>query len=331
MSIQYLNFRSLSQLELAMQELAKRTPVSVDLIVGVPRSGLLAASILALQLNVELTDVSGYLTGRTLGSGVRPRRSGGLAPGEETRTLLVDDSVLAGVEITKIKKRLQQAGMLEGVMTAAPFVSSRGKHMVDMYAEVVEPPRAFAWNILHLPGHLKRACVDIDGVLCLDPLPEDNDDGPNYVRFLESAHPLFLPSTPVKAVVTSRLERYRAKTEEWLAAHDVRYEKLMMLDSIDAATRRAEGLHGKFKASAYTASGADLFIESDHVQALEIARLSGRQVFAVDRREMLYPSVRSAIEHSPADVVQSAFRIPPVQTLYWTTRRFAKRAIRRPT
>ncbi len=38
--------------------------------------------------------------------------------------------------------------------------------------EVIDRPRIFEWNVLHHPGILKDACLDIDGVLCHDPSHE---------------------------------------------------------------------------------------------------------------------------------------------------------------
>jgi uncharacterized HAD superfamily protein len=69
-------------------------------------------------------------------------------------------------------------------------------------------------------GHLlKYCCVDIDGVLCLDPTDCQNDDGAAYEKFLEEAVPMLAPTRPIGALVTSRLEKYRGLTEKWLAKH----------------------------------------------------------------------------------------------------------------
>lgn len=312
-----------------MQHIASRLPASIDMVIGVPRSGMLAGTMLALQLNINLTDVSGYINGRVLGSGRRPVHQRHNAAQSNPRAVLVDDSAFGGAQIVKTKQYLADAGLLAHMIVAVPYVTSRSKHLVDIYTEVVESPRAFAWNILHHPGVLDRACVDIDGVLCRDPLVDDNDDGPRYERFLRNACPLFLPACPVMAVVTSRLERYRSQTEAWLARHNVKYNHLVMLNSVDAATRRATGMHATFKAAVYRELNAELFIESDYRQALEIANLSGRQVFAVDQRQMVYPSPRAAIRNAPLSLMRSASHIPPAQALYWHARRRAVQIVRR--
>lgn len=72
-------------------------------------------------------------------------------------------------------------------------------------------PRVFEWNVLHHPV-LNDACVDIDGVLCRDPTPAENDDGRKYREFLSTVEPTIVPGQRIGHLVTSRLEQYRPKT-----------------------------------------------------------------------------------------------------------------------
>jgi orotate phosphoribosyltransferase len=239
--------------------------------------------------------------------------------------VIVDDSVYEGKAIRRVKEQIEQAGRSEGVLYAAAFVTGSTSELVDLHGEIVEMPRVFAWNILHHPTLLKRTCVDIDGVLCLDPTREQNDDGPIYTEFLESAQPLFVPTAPVKCVVTSRLEKYRAETERWLADHGIEYEDLVMLDLPDAETRRTTRPHARHKADFYARSGADLFIESEYTQAVEIAARSGRQVFSVDRREMVYPSAGRAALKAPAPFARSVAHLPPAAVLGARAKKAARR------
>jgi orotate phosphoribosyltransferase len=130
-------------------------------------------------------------------------------------------------------------------------------------------------------------------------------------------------------VVTSRLEKYRSETEQWLSDHQVEYSELVMLDEPDADTRRRERLHVKHKADFYARSGTDLFIESDYAQAVQIAARSGRQVFAIDRREMVYPTPARALMAAPGSLARSVAR-PPAMILTEQARRIASRIARLP-
>lgn len=71
----------------------------------------------------------------------------------------------------------------------------------------------------------------------------------------------YLPSHPIKALVTSRLEKYRPETEEWLRRHGVVYEQLIMLDLPSAAERRQAGVAWIAQGGYYRTSSARLVIE----------------------------------------------------------------------
>jgi uncharacterized HAD superfamily protein len=121
--------------------------------------------------------------------------------------------------------------------------------------------------------------MDIDGLLCVEPTPEENDDGNRYEQFLRQAYPFHIPTVPVATLVSSRLEKYRAQTEDWLGRHGVQYGELCLLDLPSAAERRRLQAHVPFKAAVYRSkSSASLFLESDLAQAEAIAQRSGKAV-----------------------------------------------------
>ena len=157
--------------------------------------------------------------------------------------------------------------------------------MIDYFFEEVESPRMFQWNYLN---HVisEKCCFDIDGVLCVDPTNEENDDGEKYINFIKNAKPLFIPQYKIYSLVTSRLEKYRDVTEEWLKKNGVKYENLYMLNCATAEERRQKNLHAKFKAEIYKKSDAICFIESEPRQAKEIFELTGKQVICTQTDEI---------------------------------------------
>ena len=267
-------------------------PSDLELIVGIPRSGLLAASLLALHLNLPMTDVEGLIEGRVLQPG--PRYAAGVAGllDKPTNVLVVDDSVLFGSQIQAVKERIGAAGLPHTVRYAALYPAPGSEHHVDFFFEIVEAPRCFEWNLMHHPWVLSKTCMDIDGVLCRDPTDAENDDGPEYQRFLLRADRRYLPSVPVRWLVTSRLEKYRAPTEDWLAANGVEYGELLMMDYPDMAARRAANAYASFKAEIYK-KGAILSSKARRCAQEEIARLSGKSVFCAETRRWSIPPLLS--------------------------------------
>lgn len=281
-----MNYRSVSDLNVAILNWMGSLG-EFDLIVGIPRSGMLAATLMGLHLNVRVTDVDSLCAGIRTGVGMTKP-----PPREGSRALLLDDSVWSGETMERAHKMLLDNGVYKKYtfLTAAVYAAPGSEHLVDEYYESVPLPRVFEWNIMHYEALLARTCMDIDGVLCHDPTKDENDgDGPNYQSFLSNARKRYLPSCPVGWLVTARLERYRAETEEWLARHGVRYGELLMMNHATAEDRRAANPWpwGGYKAAIYESTGADLFIESSLELSADIARLTEKPVFCTDTREML--------------------------------------------
>lgn len=202
--------------------------------------------------------------------------------------LIVDDSVHSGVAVEKTRKRISEAGLDKkySIKHLAIYAREEATDKVDYYFEILPLPRLFQWNYMNHNIN-EEACYDIDGVLCVDPTPEQNDDGPKYMDFLLNAKPLYLPKKKILALVTSRLEKYRPQTEEWLKKHGVEYEYLFMLDLPTKEDRIKANIHGKFKAEIYhKLKNSKLFIESEAKQAKEIAYLTGKPCICVETDEI---------------------------------------------
>jgi uncharacterized HAD superfamily protein len=292
-----MHFKSFGDLARDIAKNMARIPLEVDLIVGIPRSGLMAASMLALMLNKKFCDVAAFLDNRSLRHGrTRLPSNGGLAYPLQARTVLIlDDSVDSGGSMRSVLADMEVLREGRRFITAAVYASKLGLDAVDIYFEQVDMPRVFAWNLFHR-NELAQCCVDIDGVLCNDPTHDENDDGPRYLRFLESATPLARPTYRIGHLVTSRLEKYRQPTERWLQAHGIQYDELHMLDLPSAAERRRQNCHSEFKARVYRSiDTAALFIESDPGQAVEIARLSGKPVLDYTSQRLAAPVWNAAL------------------------------------
>lgn len=146
----------------------------------------------------------------------------------------------------------------------------------------------FEWNYLH-HKLLENACFDIDGVLCNDPTPEQNDDGKKYIEFIRNAPLRVTPTFKIGYLVTSRLEKYRKDTEYWLKKNNIQYEHLIMMQFKTKEERIKSGSHGKFKGENYKKfENTNLFVESELHQAVEFAEISGKVVFCTENQSVIY-------------------------------------------
>lgn len=279
-----MNYRNIRDLNNVILKKLSIIPRDFDLIVGVPRSGMLPANLLALYLNRPYTDIHSFMNGHIYKAGARGQF---FNIRNFKKILVVDDSVASGAALQECKENLQHLSKEFDIKYCAVYVVPGKERSVDYYFETVPLPRYFQWNILNHTT-LEKACFDIDGVLCADPTPEQNDDGEKYIDFILNAPPLFIPGSKIGTIVTSRLEKYRKETETWLKVNNVKYNDLVMLDLPDMEARQKANNHGSHKAKAYLAKPYVLFVESDLAQAREINRIAKKPVLCTENFEMIF-------------------------------------------
>lgn len=279
-----MHYRNVTDLNNIILRKLSILPRDFDLIIGIPRSGMLPANLLALYLNLPYTDIHSFVNGHIYQAGERSRF---FHLKDMKKILVVDDSVASGTAMDRSRQTLRDAEKKFEVKYCAVYMVPGKEKTVDYYFEMVPLPRFFQWNILNHSA-LEKACFDIDGVLSVDPDEVDNDDGERYVRFLLNAAPLFIPGSRIGTIVTSRLEKYRKETEEWLRNNNIRYNELVMLDMPDMKARQKAGNHAEHKAKTYMSKPYVLFIESDVRQAAEINRISGKPVLCTANFQMIF-------------------------------------------
>ncbi len=287
-----INYRSFSDLNELVAEAATQLP-DFDQIVGVPRSGMIPAAILATARNLPLADLNTFIFQNLDSSGRRLHRSSKRSPLVRQRALVVDDSVNTGSEMKKTRQILKHLSSKWEFKFLTVFARSglSSRQNVDYWLDEVPLPRVFEWNYRN-HRLAEYSAYDLDGVLCEDPKESDNDDGTQYEKFIAVARPLFIPRKRISSIITSRLEKYRGPTEEWLERVGVKYGELIMLDGVTAEERRRLRLHATFKAKTYGERKEQVFVESSIVQARKIFELTGKKVISIEGNIFLGDFIR---------------------------------------
>ncbi|MEX0928908.1 MAG: hypothetical protein WD266_01445 [Balneolales bacterium] len=276
-----MEYRSFGDLSRTITANLHKIPDDVDLVAGIPRSGLLAGNLIASFLNLPVTDLDGFFCNRS----------------DSKHVLVVDDTVYGGKSMAYARKLIREAFMGQRITFCTVYAHPRSVNLVDICFETLTSPGCQEWNIMHR-NKLNDFCMDIDGVLCRNPEKAEDDDGPAYRHFLNTARPLMLPSHRVGYLVTGRLEKYRKETEVWLSRHHILYDELCMLDLPDAKTRWKLNASAKYKAEVYKSHPQSLlFIESEQKEAGEIARMSGKRVLCFYNQKIYIPPTASLIRH----------------------------------
>ena len=202
-----------------------KVPRDIDFIIGVPRSGMIAASIISSYLNVPLIDVNSFLTGLEPSGGSRLNYFTE-SHHKTNKVLVIDDTVFGGTAMNNTRKRLSKHTDLSFVFMCV-YLEGVGINAVDIYLEDIRKYTdddnrivLYEWNIFqHHTKFMKKCLYDIDGVFCVDPPDERNED--EYLKYIANAKPLFIPRTKLGGIVTYRLSKNREITEKWLAEQGI--------------------------------------------------------------------------------------------------------------
>lgn len=238
--------------------------MDVRAIAGVPRSGMVVASEIAVRLGLPLYSFDSNGVSR-LSTGLRLRGQQE-KPG---KLLVIEDSSASGASIIEVRNVVSDPSALFG----AVYVTSGGVDNVDIYHRIVDLPHWFEWNLIgnRLMTGEGRIGIDFDGILCSDFTPHDDDDGPRYRKRMAQTPCIRHPGVATPTIITARLERYRSITEHWLDRHHIQYTKLIM-GPWSTKEERSHVCIGAWKAGQCKASGVHLFVESDITQATVIAK-----------------------------------------------------------
>lgn len=281
-----LKYKTYQDLILDIKNNLYKIPTDIDLIVGIPRSGMVIAYMLGLMLSKRVCSIDEWLDGNfnNVTSTHRIKLNNIIK-----NILIVDDSILSGKTFSEIKKAVNTIGLdtTYNITYLAIYYNDESyNEYIDIALEKLNIPRLFQWNYLnHI--FLQDAAFDIDGVLCKDPTDEENNDEEKYKNFLLNAEPLFIPQHRIPYIITSRLNKYELETRRWLDKNNILYDNLIMLSGYTAEERRKLNLHAKFKAENYSKlPDIQLFIESNRKQAKEISKLTNKLCFCTATDEL---------------------------------------------
>lgn len=262
-----------------------RLPEDIDLVAGIPRSGMLPATLIALHLNVPLTDVGALLEGRVHETGTT-RRTGRSAPGPgpARHVLVVDDLAGSGGTMRGWRERLVEVARTTRLTFLSVYADPGSGDVVDLHLAQSSTDTVFEWNALHLRD-AKHLAVEIDGILAAPLAPAELADETTLRAALDRTPPRLVPSHRLGRIITARPERFRAATEAWLERHAIRHDGLVMRPDGDDDV-------AAFKARALEAAPQALLVEPDPEVAALVARRTGRAVWC--------PSAGSSLPLTPS-------------------------------
>lgn len=272
-----LTFVTVDELVIWTTEWLKSFQDRYDIIVGIPRSGLLVANIIGLKLGIPVTTPELFINGIYWKSNLIPEKE------EYTKILLIDDSIFSGKSIEDNMRILNQSRKDIIITKAALMVTNESKSLVDLHYKMVPYPRLFEWNLLH--ASKGRLASDMDGVICEKCPPGVDNDEELYIKWIKNAKPYLIPAFEIDLIVSNRLEKYRADTEKWLTRHGVRYKELVLWNLQYKQERN--GKYAQHKIEVILLYKPDMVWESSFHESKQIFRVTKIPTLCVDEMMLM--------------------------------------------
>lgn len=267
-----------------------KIPHDIDFVIGVPRSGMIAASIISEFLNVPLIDVNSFTSGAIPTGGDRLQ----LFSNQITnKVLVIDDTTFSGKSMREAKEKLKHKEGYEFIYAVVYLEGDRGQKEIDLYLEDMRHEDKgwgniclYEWNLFnHYPHVMSKIMWDLDGVFCVNPVQDSDEE--KYVEYIKNATPLFTPKVKLNKIVTYRCIKYYEQTKDWLNKNGIHFNFIAMVNAQNYIERHQIAPNSaEYKANIYKQDDAQLFIESEADQAEQIWKLSGKPVLCVSTNKL---------------------------------------------
>jgi orotate phosphoribosyltransferase len=269
---------------LTTEDLVKDTYSIIDQIVdckyilGVARSGLLPATIISAAIHKPVYSINQKTLEITnLGGGSRfdDLKTGSIV-------YLIDDSSWTGNSTCELKNLISEK-IKDKIKTVSIYTSHLAYKKVDIYSRLIHPWHLFEWNLYNTAYN---NAYDIDGLICRDFKPEEDDDGEIYKKVMKNMKLTKIqPRKKPVVFITARLEKYREETEKWLLDNEFKIKELIMGPWQTKQERELINM-GEWKAAQFNKCDADIYVESSDYLAKEISKHTHKLVICPESKSV---------------------------------------------
>lgn len=273
-----------------------------DLVVGIPRSGMIPAYMIALLLNISCVDLNSFLNNAKVATGSTRKVAKPLTNAwDAKKVLLIDDSLKTGASMKEALEKIRRT-VTHDITSLAVYVEKLNLKHIDIYIEVLPGPRVYQWNLFH-HSILHQSVMTLEGILCSKPTIEELREEKEYKKYLSDAPPLVLPTYKINTIFTNRPEKYRVDTIQWLKKNKIDFERLEMRGEKALREKENATCYTTEKAYYYKTSAESLFIEKSGDDARRIADLSGKPVLCLEKGKLFLPRALAVIKYGKKHLV----------------------------
>lgn len=288
-----MNYKSYQDFSTCIFNNLYKIPYETDLLVGIDNNGLLIALMISKFTNIRVATLEQFFEKKMISNGNYSINQNCINDFNQIKNvLMVSDSVNTGKTINEVKNRINQSNEFNNINIkyfTVYYVNNSALNYVDIALQKLNTVNFLQFNFLFNPIIFTNSCFDIDGAICRDPSPQEDDDGRKYIDFIRNVIPFFKTDYIISCFVTSRLQKYREQTQNWLRKNNFNYKELIMLDLPSKEERNKLNMYGRYKGEIYKYRPENLFVQSSKFQAIEIVQISGKEVFCTENMKLYKP------------------------------------------
>ena len=245
-----------------------KIPENIDLVVGIDRSGMIIALMIANYLHKKVVSFDEFIDDNFNIDNIK-------------NVLITDDIISKGIAITQTKNKIKLSDKLNSlnIKFLAVYSCTQDVKVSDV---VMGYNNTWFQFCLFYNGSMSNVSMyQIQGNLCRKPTQEEMQNEEKYLDYINNVKPYQRPNARnYSCIITNRPEKYRKQTQEWLKKYNYRYNKLIMIpqnisDKI------------KYKGQIYKNSSEKLYISNDEKQSIEINKISNKQVLCTQTMQII--------------------------------------------
>lgn len=296
-----MQYRAIRDLEATVSSGIASLHVKPDLVVGVPRSGILAGMFASMASGSPLTDIEGFERGEV----VFPEHGKvDLSKSRRLSVLVIDDCVNSGISLDKIRARLLPYCDQHDFTFCVAYGPRKHNKYTDIIFEQLAAPHIFEWNVMH-HDLLLGAMVDIDEVIFGDAEPDICNA------------PFRIATKPIGFGVTRLPETMRPRLEDALKRRGVTVKRIEMLGTNMQETARAKG-------ACYLRTRSFLYIARSTATADMVACAAAKPVLSLNLQSITRTLPRTLTQLSAVVAARhhelKAIQSPLADGWYWKQR-----------
>lgn len=204
-----------------------KIPHDIKGVIAIARGGLFPGFIISEHFNIPITTLDKFIENQQT---CWFNESTTIKFNEiiNGKLLIVDDSIDTGNSIYAAMEKIKNISnfyTFSFIYAAIHSTYLRFDNLIVL-DDKQESFRLYEFNLFRT-YIFNNVVTDLDGVLCIDPKWGLDTKENEYIDFINTA-PKYLNIPSIDIILTSRLEKYRKQTEDWLYKNNIKYNKLIM-------------------------------------------------------------------------------------------------------